>query len=136
MHLAYFYVWVGGLWWLLFAYRAKPYRIIAWVYITIIVLLAATNGKDYYSLGAYPMMLAAGGVWLEQVSYNKTWLRYFTVAVSILIFIPFIPFWLPVWKPAELAAYYHKMHFDKTGATRWEDLKDHELPQDFAYLIS
>ena len=136
MHLSYCYLWIGGLLWLLFSYVAKPYRIIAWVYITVIALLFFTNGKDYYSLGAYPMLLAAGGVWLEKISYNKIWLRYVAVTVSLLIFLPFVPFWLPVWKPAELATYYQKIGFDKAGALRWEDLKDHELPQDFADMIS
>ena len=136
MHLAYCYIWIGGLFWLLFSYAAKPYRILGWMYITVIVVLFATNGKDYYSLGAYPMLFAAGGVWLEQISLNKIWLRYATMSLSILIFIPFAPFWIPIWKPAESAAYYQKMGLTKAGATKWEDLKEHELPQDFADMIS
>ena len=136
MHLAYCYVWIGGLFWLLFSYAGKSYRILGWMYMTVIVFLFATNGKDYYSLGAYPMMFAAGGVWLEQISLNKMWLRYATVALSILIFIPFAPFWIPMWKPAESAAYYQKIGLVKAGGTKWEDLKEHELPQDFADMIS
>ncbi|MEJ7681458.1 MAG: glycosyltransferase family 39 protein [Segetibacter sp.] len=61
MHLPYFFVWFGGLVWLLFFPTGKPYRILAWIYITVIVLLTVSNGKDYYTLGAYPMLLPQAG---------------------------------------------------------------------------
>jgi len=137
MHLPYFFVWVGGLIWLLFSIAGKRYRMLAWMYITVIVLLTATNGKDYYSLGAYPMLFAAGGVWLEQATAVKRyWLRHVSVAIVFLLFIPLIPLMLPVWKPEKLAAYYIKTGFNKTGFLRWEDLQEHPLPQDFADMIS
>lgn len=137
MHLPYFFIWIGGLVWLLFFSAGKPYRILAWIYITVIVLLTVTNGKDYYTLGTYPMLLAAGGVWLEQVTVAKRyWLRYASAAFIILLFIPLIPLLIPVWKPWRLAEYYIKTGLSKTGFLRWEDLKDHPLPQDFADMIS
>ncbi|MDQ6814223.1 MAG: glycosyltransferase family 39 protein [Bacteroidota bacterium] len=137
MHLPYFFVWIGGLVWLLFFKVGKPYRILASIYLTVIILFMVTNGKNYYSLGAYPMLFAAGGVWLEQISTAKKYpLRYVYVAVIILLFLPLIPVLLPVWKPQKLANYYKKTGFDKAGACRWEDLQDHPLPQDFADMLS
>lgn len=137
MHLPYFFVWIGGLAWLLFFTTGKPYKVLAWVYITVIVLLTVTNGKDYYTLGTYPILFAAGGVWTERVTTVKRyWLRYASVAFIILLFIPLIPLLLPIWKPEKLAEYYKKTGFSKTGFLRWEDLKDHPLPQDFADMIS
>ncbi|MCW3110748.1 MAG: glycosyltransferase family 39 protein [Segetibacter sp.] len=137
MHLPYFFVWISGLVWLLFFKSAKPYQLLAWIYLTVIVLLIATNGKNYYSLGAYPMLFAAGGVGLEQITaVKRSWLRFVTVAVIILLFVPLIPVMLPIWKPQQLADYYKKMGFDKAGACRWEDLQDHPLPQDFADMLS
>ncbi len=137
MHLPCLFVWIGGLIWLLFFTAGKPYKIFVWMYITVIVLLTITNGKDYYTLGTYPMLFAAGGIWLEQVTFSKRyWLRFASVAVIILLFIPLIPLLLPIWKPEKLADYYKKTGFSKTGFLRWEDLKDHPLPQDFADMIS
>jgi len=81
------------------------------------------------------MLFAAGGVWLEQVTLSRYWIRYTAVTVMLLLFIPLIPLLLPVWKPEKLAAYYKKTGFGKTGVLRWEDLKDHPLPQDFADMI-
>jgi 4-amino-4-deoxy-L-arabinose transferase-like glycosyltransferase len=135
MHLPYFFVWIGGLIWL-FSKAGKRYRLLGWIYITVIVLLTATNGKDYYSLGAYPLLFAAGSVWLEQLTARHYWIRYVAVAVMMILVAPIVPYILPIWKPAELAAYYKKIGLYKAGALRWEDLKDHELPQDFADMIS
>ena len=46
-----------------------------------------------------------------------------------------IPLALPVAKPDTLANYYRVMHTAKTGALKWEDLKNHPLPQDFADML-
>lgn len=65
MHLPCFSIWIGGLIWLLFFTSGKPYRLLAYTFITVMVLLIATKGKNYYSLGAYPMIFSAAGVWLQ-----------------------------------------------------------------------
>lgn len=83
------------------------------------------------------MSFAAGGVWLEQVTAVKThWLRHVSVAFILVLFVPLMPVLLPVWKPEKLTSYYKQFGFDKTGILRWEDLQEHELPQDFADMIS
>jgi 4-amino-4-deoxy-L-arabinose transferase-like glycosyltransferase len=136
MNLPGFFVWAGGLAWLFFSKSGKLYRMIAWMYVTVIILLIATNGKNYYSLGAYPLLFAAGGVWLERVAAKRPSLRYISVAVIVILFLPLIPVLLPVWEPVKLAAYYKKTGFVKAGVCRWEDLQDHPLPQDFADMLS
>lgn len=137
MHFPCFFIWIGGLIWLLFFREGKPYRILAWMYLTVLILLTVTNGKDYYTLGVYPMLFAAGAVWLQHVtSLKRYWLRYVSVALILLLFIPLIPLLLPVWKPEKLATYYNTTGFNKTGILRWEDLQEHPLPQDFADMLS
>jgi hypothetical protein len=49
--------------------------------------------------------------------------------------IPLIPLYLPVYKPEKLAAYYKAKNIEKTGFLKWEDLKNHPLPQDFADML-
>ncbi len=46
-----------------------------------------------------------------------------------------IPILLPVLPPQPLANFYVKMNTEKTGALKWEDLKSHPLPQDFADML-
>ncbi|TDH19783.1 glycosyltransferase family 39 protein [Segetibacter sp. 3557_3] len=135
MHLPCFFVWVGGLCWL-FTRRGSRYALIGYTYLLVLLLLTFTNGKDYYTLGAYPMLFAAGGVWFELVTKRTLWLRYTAVAAILIIFVAIIPVALPVWKPDALAAYYRKTGLDRSGVLRWEDLRDHPLPQDFADMIS
>ncbi len=136
MHLPYVFIWLGGLIWLLFFRAGKPYRILAWIYLTVITLLIISSGKNYYSLGAYPMLFAAGSVWLENATgYKFKWLRYAYVTVIIALFVLFVPLLLPIWQPGKLADYYKKSGMDKTGTLKWEDLKNHPLPQDFADML-
>jgi hypothetical protein len=46
-----------------------------------------------------------------------------------------LPLTMPLWKPQQLANYYSKTGLNRSGATKWEDLKEHPLPQDFADMI-
>lgn len=132
MFFAAFFVWVLGLIWL-FTKRGKPYLFLAWIYLAVIVLLIASSGKNYYSLGAYPMLFAAGGVALQQWTAIKfKWIRW--VAVAIILFLTWmvLPMSMPLWEPDKLAAFYKKKNLDEMGFLKWEDLQNHSLPQDFA----
>ena len=123
------FVWMGGLIWLL---RNKNYRIISYMYFIVIILLMVGSGKSYYSLGAYTMLLAAGGVWLERISMKRIWLRYAAVTVILLLALPFIPLLLPIQSPQAMAAFNKKYKIEKIGLLKWEDLHNHPLQQDFA----
>ena len=125
-------VWIAGLIWVL---RKPHYRVVGIVYILVIVLLMLGSGKSYYALGAYPMLLAAGGVAWQNITERKRWLRPVILALPIILFLPFIPMLLPVWKPVELSQFYEKYEIGKTGILKWEDQKDHPLPQDFADML-
>jgi hypothetical protein len=124
-----FFVWVGGLIWLLMHNR---YRIIAYMYLVVIMLLMIGSGKSYYSLGAYPMLLAAGGAWLEGMSVRKIWMRYAAVIIILILSFPLVPLLLPMQSPNAMAAFNQKYHLEKIGILKWEDLHNHPLQQDFA----
>ncbi len=132
MFFAAFYIWMMGLIWL-FTQQGKTYRLLAWLYLTVIVILVATSGKNYYSLGVYPMLFAAGAVALQQWTANKLkWLRWVTVALILFLSWIVAPMSMPLWKPEKLAAFYKKKKLDKMGFLKWEDQQNHSLPQDFA----
>jgi hypothetical protein len=124
-----FFVWIGGLIWLLIN---KNYRIIGYIYFIVIILLMIGSGKSYYSLGAYPMLLAAGGVWVERISIKRIWIRYGTIIIVLLLALPFIPVLLPMQSPKAMAAFNEKYKLEKIGLLKWEDLHNHPLQQDFA----
>ena len=121
-------VWIAGLIWVL---RKKEWRIIGIIYLSIIALLVFGSGKAYYALGAYPMLLAAGGVVWENLSERKKWIRYGLTLIIIGLNWLAMPMLLPIWKPEKLAAFYEKIGEEH----KWEDLKNHPLPQDFADML-
>jgi Dolichyl-phosphate-mannose-protein mannosyltransferase len=132
MFFAAFYIWIMGLIWL-FTRAAKSFRLLAWIYLTVILVLVVTSGKNYYSLGAYPMLFAAGAVGLQQWTANKLkWLRW--VAIALVLFLSWVvaPMSMPLWKPDKLAAFYKEKELDEMGFLKWEDQQNHSLPQDFA----
>jgi 4-amino-4-deoxy-L-arabinose transferase-like glycosyltransferase len=57
---------IAGLWFYLFTKQGKPYRAIGWMYLVPLVLLVVMRGRDYYLAPAYPMLYAAGAVWIER----------------------------------------------------------------------
>ncbi len=132
MLLPVLFVWIGGLVWLL---KNTTYRIIGFMYLGVIILLMTGNGKGYYALGAYPMLLAAGGVWLERISFTRKWIRFAAVSLILLLSAPFIPLLLGVQSPGNMAAFNKKMGLEKLGLLKWEDQKQHPLQQDFADML-
>lgn len=135
MNLPCIFIWIAGLYFATFREKGA-YRIFAWAYLLVIVLLLYLQGKSYYSLGVYPVLFAFGAVQLERFARerSKVW-KYAFVAIPLIIGIPFIPMLLPVAKPEKLAAYYKARNIEKTGLLKWEDLKNHPLPQDFADML-
>lgn len=126
------FVWMGGLIWLL---QNKAYRVMGYAYLLVVVLLMIGSGKGYYALGAYPMLLAAGGVWAERISVRKRWLRYTFVSIILLLSLPFVPLLLPMQNPEAMAAVNKKWGLSKMGLLKWEDGRNHLLQQDFADML-
>lgn len=136
MNLPCVFIWIGGLFFATFSSKGKNYRVFAWAFIFVLALLISFHGKNYYALGLYPMLFAFGAFHLEKFSEKRSrfW-RYSFVLIPVLLGLTFVPISLPVAKPAELAELYQKMGIVKTGALKWEDLQNHQLPQDFADML-
>lgn len=136
MNLPCVFIWLAGLYYTTMTAAGKPYRLFAWVYFGVIVLLLVLHGKDYYALGAYPVLFAFGAVQLEAATqYRFRVARYAMLAFSIALGVFAMPLVMPLAKPETLAAYYQSTGLDKTGSFKWEDLEYHPLPQDFADMI-
>ncbi|MBV4359134.1 glycosyltransferase family 39 protein [Pinibacter aurantiacus] len=136
MNLPMIFVWVAGLFFLVFAERGKPYRAFGWAYILIIIFLLVMHGKDYYALGAYPILFAFGAYHLEAVTTGRLkWARYAMLIFGLILGAYAMPVALPVAKPETLHKYYEKSGVANTGALTWEDQQKHPLPQDFADMM-
>ncbi|MEO6317136.1 MAG: glycosyltransferase family 39 protein [Chitinophagaceae bacterium] len=130
------FVWIAGLCWTSFSKKAKQYRFMGWTYLAIIVLLLVGHGKNYYALGAYPILFAFGAYQLEQFTAIRfRFLRWVFVLLAVALGYLFLPIGLPIKAPVRLAALFEKRHLEKTGVLKWEDLKNHPLPQDYADML-
>jgi len=133
MNLPCVFIWIAGLY---FAATREKYRTFAWAFIFVLILLIVLHGKNYYSLGIYPVLFAFGTYHLESFTVRRyRVLRYAFVIIPFVIGTVFIPLALPIAKPSALDNYYKTMHTEKTGALKWEDLRNHPLPMDFADML-
>jgi hypothetical protein len=131
-NLATIFTWVIGLIW---AARTKEYRLMAWASVITLALLIFGHGKSYYAQGIYPVLFAFGAPRLE--AWANKWWRLAILVFSLFIGIRVMPLMLPFKAPGPLAEYYaHHSLARKAGLLRWEDLKDHSLPQDFADMLA
>lgn len=124
-------VWAAGLWALLRVKQLAPYRLLGWAFLLTLGILLLLSGKAYYTIGAYGMLLAAGGVMWERWLGRFAW----TLLPAMLVLnAPIIPYGLPLMSVEKMQAYcsYFKDHYGLTGPLRWEDGVIRTLPQDFA----
>lgn len=129
-------VWLAGLFFYLFSVRGKPYRWLGWTYLTVIAVLLILHGKDYYALATYPMLMAAGGVYISRLTLKPIlrWvIRPALVLLILFLGIRMLPLMLPIYAPPKMAAYCQQ--FKSTGLLRWEDHTTHLLPQDYADML-
>jgi hypothetical protein len=110
----------------------RKYRIFGLSFLFTISLFVYLKAKGYYAIGLYPIFLAFGAVYLEQLLSGKRikYLRPVILALPILMFFPLLQIAFPNHSPQEIMQ--HPQKYKDFGLLRWEDGKDHDLPQDFA----
>jgi len=113
----------------------KQFRFVGLSFVIIIALFAFLKAKDYYSLGLYPVLFAFGSVYFEKILADKWKLIIMPLLISInlCVFIMIARLVLPVLTPSEINQ--NSQPFEKLGLLRWEDGKNHTLPQDFADML-
>ncbi len=120
---------------LLFYGPFRPYRFLGLTYLFVMLLFLYLRAKSYYALGLYPMLLAFGAVYWERL-FRAGWLKYMRVLWVVLVIAPFLYLFnviFPVMSPESIQQKSKK--FQALGLLRWEDGKDHALPQDFADML-
>lgn len=131
------FIWLGGLYYLLFNREGKKYIAIAVIYGTVIGLLLYYNGKGYYAAAMYPSLMAFGGIWFSNLTKRKAWrwLKWVAPVYMLAVTMLLLPLLLPVASPQRLVDFYRAAHLDQKAPLRWEDHRQHPLPQDFADML-
>ena len=127
------WVWVPGLLALLLGRAFRPYRAVGWVAVLGVALLAALHGKSYYALGYYPVLFAFGAVWWEARLENfagRIVVQPLLAALPLVFLFSYMPLLYPMRGPVVMVAL--RPRYARLGAYRWEDGREHALPQDYA----
>jgi hypothetical protein len=129
------FVWLTGLVALLLVRWLREYRIVAFIYLTVILMLVVLKGKNYYAIGLYPALFAFGGVvWERLTRQGWSWrLRPVLLLIPIGLLLSVLPLAYPIWSPERTEQFAQK--FRRTGILRWEDGQEHPLPQDYADML-
>ncbi len=113
----------------------KPYRVIGLTYVFTISLFIFLKGKSYYAFGLYPVLMAFGAVYivyLTQVGRRK-YVQPIALSLVVILAIPLFMIGFPNKSPAQIKAKSELYRF--FGLLRWEDGKEHPIPQDFSDML-
>ncbi len=98
-------LWIGGLAWLAFARKARPWRFVALTYLLFLATMMAMHAKDYYVAPIYPVLFAAGAVALGALT-RRSWPPIVYAAIlGCLLCVASAPIMLTILPPEKYAAY-------------------------------
>jgi len=102
-------LWIGGLAWIAFARKARPWRFVAITYLFFLAMMMAMHAKDYYLAPIYPVLLAAGSVALGQLT-RRSWrpITYTAILGCVLSFVA-APIMLTILPPDRYTAYVARL---------------------------
>ena len=120
---------------LLFYPPFKKYSFFFWTLCFTLLLFSYLKAKSYYAIGLYPIYIAFGAVYLETVLKSgwKMYLQPIAIIIPVLFFMPMYNIVFPNKTPDYIVN--HAASYKKYGLLRWEDGKDHALPQDYADML-
>ncbi len=126
---------IAALYTLLFYTPYKQFSVFFFSFIFTLLIFLYFRAKDYYAIGLYPIYIAFGSVFLADwlKAGWKKYLQPIAIAIPILVFIPLYHVAFPNKSPEYIIR--NPETYKKLGLLRWEDGKDHLLPQDFADML-
>jgi hypothetical protein len=117
-----------------FSKPGRDFRVLGWAYLVFLGEMLVMHGKMYYLAPVYPMMFAAGAVWLEHAAQNRTWAwTKYALAVSIAIVSGiYAPTILPILSVPSFLSYERKMGITQQ---KFENQPQGVLPQIYADMF-
>ncbi|PTT03933.1 glycosyl transferase, partial [Flavobacterium sp. HMWF030] len=130
-----FFVILAALYALLFYKPFDKYKFFFTTIVFTLIVFIYFKAKAYYAIGLYPIYIAFGAVFLSEILKTswKRFLRPIFIIIPLLFFILMYNLVFPNKSPEYIVK--HPEKYKKLGMLRWEDGKDHALPQDFADML-
>jgi Dolichyl-phosphate-mannose-protein mannosyltransferase len=113
----------------------KKYKAFFWALPFTLLIFIYLKAKSYYAMGLYPVYIAFGSVYLSE-QFNTGWKKYLKpvfIVLPVLFFMLLYKIAFPNKSPDYIVK--HSGIHKKLGLLRWEDGKDHDIPQDFADML-
>jgi hypothetical protein len=128
-------VWLAGLGWFLFNEEGKRYRFLAWAYLMVMAIFIGFDGKSYYAIPFYPMLIAAGGVILEKyfAAANRRWLAPAYAILLVIVGLITLPFGVPILPVNTFIKYSNLLPYARSVKTERDSPT--ELPQLYAEML-
>lgn len=134
VHPLAFSVVLAGLWFFFKSNEGRSYRFLGWTYVLLLAEMLILKGRIYYVAPIYPMLFAAGAVWIERRIEQRDW-NWARQAILIPLAVGGIvaaPLALPIL-PVDAAAAYS--NFWDIHKVRVENYDSGRLPQFFADMF-
>jgi hypothetical protein len=117
-----------------FSERGRRFRALGWAYLIFLAELMFLHGKMYYLAPVYPMMFAAGAVWIEGATERRLWMwakPALALGIAAIggIYMPTI---LPILNVPHFLAYEHTMGIEQQ---KFEHMPEGVLPQLYADMF-
>jgi hypothetical protein len=134
VHPTSFILIIIGLAVLFFSKEFKKYKLFAWCYVAILLLMIFTNSKTYYMAAFYPAIISISAAALSYLISNKKylWLRYSLASFILPAYIIVLPISLPVLPVDTYIKYADKLGI---GIPSSERHKTGMLPQHYADMF-
>ena len=109
-------------------------RVFSIAFLAVVFLIFLLSGKPYYTIGAYTMMIAIGGIAFEKWWGQKAWWIIPPIATINFLALPIALPLLPVDAMKSYSSYVqNKVGIE--GPFRWEDGEVRILKQDYADML-
>jgi hypothetical protein len=120
---------------LLFYKPFKNYRFFFFTIVFTLTIFIYFKAKAYYAIGIYPIYISFGAVFVSNFLNSgwKVYLKPVLIIFTLVMFFPLYQIAFPNKTPEEIIN--HSENYKKFGMLRWEDGKDHLLPQDIADML-
>ena len=134
VHPLAFSVVLAGLWFFFKSNEGRSYRFLGWTYVLLLAEMLILKGRIYYVAPIYPMLFAAGAVWIERriEQHDWNWARQAILIPLAVGGIVAAPLALPIL-PVDAAAAYS--NFWDIHKVRVENYDSGRLPQFFADMF-
>jgi Dolichyl-phosphate-mannose-protein mannosyltransferase len=127
-------IWLAGLGWYFAGREGKRFRFLGWVYLIQLAIFMLFDGKTYYPLPAYPLLMAAGGVAFESFVAlpGRRWLAISYPVLVVAAGLATVPFGVPLLRVTTFLRYSNALPLFRAKTERDPDVP---LPQLYADMF-